>query len=266
MPLVLQVGDHCRPDESGCSRYAYSHVSSLLYAGWTATWLGSTTVGTLLASVLPLGLAAAVTPTLFALQVLVVSGPHRRARGWAVIVGAGAVFAMLFALVLGGLSQLPDAGTGVRPTWEYAVELGAGLILIVLSVWLLLPHPEADARLEAKVRGYANHASVWIFAGLAAYMSVTDFSSIVILIPALHDVTNSSVAVVEKAVVVMVLLLCVLLPVIIPPLAVRLAGDRGERAMKRTYATVMGHQLQVMGAVSAFVAVLLIWRGVTSLW
>jgi hypothetical protein len=223
-------------------------------------------VGTLLASVLPLGLAAAVTPTLFALQVLVVSGPKWRQRGLAVIGGAAAVFVILFALVLGGLSQLPDAGTGVKPRWEYAIELGAGLVLLAVSIWLLMPHPEADARLEKKVSGYANHASIWVFAGLAAYMSVTDFSSIVILMPALHEVTNSSVAVYEKATVVGVLLACVLLPVIIPPLAVRLAGDRGVRAMKRTYAAVMGHQLQVMGSVSAFVAVVLIWRGVAALW
>ncbi len=240
--------------------------SSLRHAGPPATWLGSTTVGTLLASVLPLGLAAAVTPTLFALQVLVVSGPQWQKRGLAVIVGSAAVFVVFFGLVLGGLSQLPDAGTGVKPKWAYLVELVVGVVLLGISVWLLRPHPQADAKLEKKVRGYADHASIWVFVGLAAYMSVTDFSSIVILMPALHDVTNSTVAVYEKAIVVGILLACVLLPVIIPPLAVRLAGDRGVSAMKRAYALVMGHQLQVMGAVSAFVAVVLIWRGITSLW
>jgi hypothetical protein len=146
------------------------------------------------------------------------------------------------------------------------VELAAGLVLAAVSVWLLMPHPEADAKLEKRAQGYANHASIWVFAGLAAYMTVTDFSSIVILIPALHDITNSSVAVLEKAVAVLILMVCVLLPVIIPPLAVRLAGERGVRAMKRVYVLVMGHQLQVMGAVSAFVAVVLTWRGASALW
>lgn len=97
-------------------------------------------------------------------------------------------------------------------------------------------------------------------------MTITDFSTIVMLVPALHDITNSAVAVVEKALVTAVLMICVLLPVLVPPLAVRVAGERGVRAMKRMYALVMGHQLQLMGAVSAFVAVVLIWRGVTSLW
>ena len=61
---------------------------------------------------LPLGLAAAVTPTLFALQVLVVSGPQWQKRSLGVIAGTAIVFVIIFALVLGGLSQLPDAGTG----------------------------------------------------------------------------------------------------------------------------------------------------------
>ncbi|MBK6764394.1 MAG: GAP family protein [Micrococcales bacterium] len=220
----------------------------------------------LLTSVLPLGLAAAVTPTLFALQVLVVSGPHWQTRARSVVVGAGAVFLVVFALVLGGLSQLPGAGTGTKPRWEYVIELGCGLILMLAAIWMLRPHPEADARLEKKVEGYADHASPWMFAGLAAYMSVTDFSTLVILLPALHDVTNSAVPVAGKALVVALLYGCALLPVVGPPLAVRVAGDRGVQAMKRLYALVMGHQLQVMGAVAGAVGVILIFRGVSGLW
>lgn len=220
----------------------------------------------LLTSVLPLGLAAAVTPTLFALQVLVVSGPHWRSRARAVVVGAGGVFLVVFLLVLGGLSQLPGAGSGTKPRWEYAIELTCGIVLLLAAVWMLRPHPQADARLEKKVEGYADHASPWMFAGLAAYMSITDFSSLVILLPALHDVTNSAAPVAGKALVVGLLYVCVLLPVIGPPLAVQVSGDRGVRAMKRSYTLVMGHQLQVMGAVAAVVGVLLLYRGVTGVW
>ena len=49
------------------------------------------------------GTGRCADPTLFALQVLVVSGPHWRSRAWAVILGSGGVFAVFFALVLGGL-------------------------------------------------------------------------------------------------------------------------------------------------------------------
>lgn len=266
MSVCPKVPRQCRSDKSRCSRYADVHVPSLRDVGTYASRLRSRLVWELLTSVLPLGLAVAITPTLFALQVLVVSGPHWQPRARAVVVGAGGVFLVLFVLVLGGLSQLPDAGSGTKPRWEYGIEFACGLLLMIAAIWMLRPHPQADARLEEKVQGYADHASPWMFAGLAAYMSVTDFSSLIILLPALHDVTNSAVPVAGKALVVVLLYVCVLLPVVVPPLAVRVSGGRGVQAMKRLYALVMGHQVQVMGAVAGVVGVILIVRGVRGLW
>ena len=100
-----------------------------------------------------------------------------------------------------------------------------------------------------------------MFAGLAAYMSLTDFSTFVFLLPALHAVTRSVVAVPEKAVVVAFLFVCVLIPVLVPALTVRLVGDRGVRALNRVYNLLMGHQIQVMGVVAAVIGVVLLVRG-----
>ena len=216
---------------------------------------------TILGQIWPLALGAALTPTLFALQVLVVSGPHWHSRAWAVILGSGGVFAVFFALVLGGLSQLPDAGKGTDSRSVYIVEVVAGVVLVVLAVWMLRPHPQADQRMEQKVRSHADHASPLVFAGLAAYMSLTDFSTFVFLLPALHAVTRSVVAVPEKAVVVACLFVCVLIPVLVPALTVRLVGDRGVRALNRVYNLLMGHQIQVMGVVAAVIGVVLLVRG-----
>lgn len=220
----------------------------------------------LFTAVLPLGLAAAVTPTLFALQVLVVSGPKGRTRSVAVIAGSGLVFAAVFALALGGLSALPDAGTGRTSVTEYWIECLAGLVLILLGVWMLRPHPEVDAKLEKKVQGYANHASSGVFAGLAAYMTVTDFSSLVLLVPALHEVTRSTVWLAAKVVIVAFLFACVMLPVLIPPIAVRVGGQRGVDALQRAYRLVMGHQVQVMGAIAVPLGAVLLWRGAQGIW
>ncbi len=222
-------------------------------------------MGNLLLTVAPLGLAAAITPTLFALQVLVVSGPAWQRRAAAVAVGAGTVFAVVFGLVLAGFSRLPDAGTGTTSAIEYWIELLCGIVLLPIAIWMLRPHPGADAKLEAKVTGYANHASPLVFAGLAAYMSVTDFSSLVLLVPALHDITLSNVGVVEKAIVVLVLFALVMLPLWAPPLAVRVAGPRGVRLLHTVYNALMNHQVQVMGAVAGMVGLVLIYRGASGL-
>ncbi len=219
----------------------------------------------LFGEVWPLALAAALTPTLFALQVLVVSGPKWDTRAAAVTLGSGVVFALFFVLALGGLSQLPDANTGASSRWVYVIEAVCGAVLVVLAVWMLRPHPDADRKLEAKVRAHAEHASPIVFAGLAAYMTVTDFSSLVLVLPALHDVTSSAVAIPEKAVVVAFVFVCVMLPVLSPPLCVRVLGERGLHVLNRVYAVLMGHQMQVMGAVAGVIGVLLLVRGVRGL-
>jgi Sap, sulfolipid-1-addressing protein len=222
-------------------------------------------VTALILQVLPLAIGAAVTPTLFALQVLVVSGPHSHKRALAVIAGSAGVFGVYFALILGGLSQLPDAGTGTSSRTEHVIQLVAGLVLAGLAVWLLLPHPQTDARLEQRVTGYADHASATVFAGLAASMSLTDFSTLVLLVPALHAVTLSAEPVAGKALVTALLMACVLLPVTAPALLVRFGGDRALRLLRRAYTLVMGYQLQVMGAVAAVIATALVYRGARGL-
>lgn len=226
--------------------------------GWRIVW-------ELLRAVLPLALGAAITPTLFALQVLVVSGPRWQARATAVVLGTAMVFAVVTAAVLGSLSQLPDAGTGGPSRYEYIAQTVCGALLLGMAVWMLRPHPSADDRMERKVQGYAAHASPTVFAGLAAYMSITDFSSLVLLVPALHDVTRSAVPVFEKALVVAFLMACLLAPVLVPVLAVRVAGHRGLDVLRRVYSAVMGHQIQVMGAVSLVLGMFLLWRGVRGL-
>jgi hypothetical protein len=219
----------------------------------------------LVVAVAPLGLASAVTPTLFALQVLVVSGPRWRRRATAVALGAAVVFAAVFGLVLAGFSQLPDAGGGGHGRLEYLVSLVVGAALVPVGLWMLRPHPQADAAMERKVEGHAEHATPWVYFGLAAYMSLTDVSSLLVIVPALHLVTSSAVAIAGKALVVILLFGCIMLPVLVPPTAVLIGGDRAVARLRRLYDAVMGHQIQVMGAVAVIVGVVLLWRGVRGL-
>lgn len=217
------------------------------------------------AAVLPLAVGAAFTPTLFGLQMVVVSGPQRRARSVAVILGATGVFAVIFALGLLGLGQLPDANTGSAGPHESVVELLAGAVLIGLSVWLLLARPRLGGQAGQRLRGYTEHASPTAFAALAAYMSVTDVSSIVILIPALHLVTVSTEPLWADAFVVTFLFVCVLLPVWLPPLALRVGGERAATVLNRMHAALMRNEVRVMGGLTAVIGLVLLYWGITGL-
>ncbi|HQR78760.1 MAG TPA: GAP family protein [Actinomycetota bacterium] len=219
----------------------------------------------LLAAVFPLAVGAAFTPTLFGLQMLVVSGPQRRPRSLAVILGAACVFAVIFALGLLGLSQLPDAHTGSAGPRVFAVELLAGVVLLAVSGWLWLGGRRLDGRVGQKLSGYSEHASPVSFAGVAASMSVTDVSSIVLVIPALHLVTVSAAPVWADACVIAFLFACVLLPVWLPPVALRVGGDRAARVLDRMHAVLMRNEARVMGLLTAAFGVVLFGRAVAGL-
>lgn len=211
--------------------------------------------------VLPLALAAMVTPTLFALQVLVVSGPKWQARALAVTLGSGFIFAAYVALILGGMSQLPDAGTGIQTRAEYIIEFAAGLLVLAVAVWLIRPHEAINQKMKAKVQGYSKQASPWIFAGIAAYMALTDFSTLAVLLPAMHDITSSAEPIYLKAVVLLFVFACVMAPVGVPPALVRFGGERMVERLHGVYEWLMDHQMQVMAVVTGFIGVILTWRG-----
>lgn len=215
--------------------------------------------------VLPLAIGAMVTPTLFALQVMVVSGSNWRPHARAVVLGTAVVFAAYFALILGGMSQLPDANSGTETHTEYVIEAIAGALVLLASVWLLIPHPQINQKLKEKTASHPGRSSSLVYAGIAAYMTITDFSSLALMLPALHDVTSASTHIVVKALIVGFVFVCVLMPVLIPPGLVHFGGKRAVDELHRFNNWITDHQLQVMGAVSAFIGLVLLWRGLRGL-
>lgn len=219
----------------------------------------------LFAAVFPLAIGAALTPTLFGLQMIVVSGPQRRARTFAVMLGAAGAFAAIFALALLGLNRLPDANTGSTGPVESGVQLLAGAVLVLLSGWLLVKQPRLSGKAGQRLRGYSEHASPLVFAALAAYMSLTDVSSIVILLPALHLVTVSTEPLWADAFVIAFLYVCVLLPVWLPPLVLQVGGERAARMLSRMHEGLARNEGRVMAALMACIGVFLVYRGAVAL-
>ena len=215
--------------------------------------------------VLPMAIGAMVTPTLFALQVMVVSGSQWRPHARAVIAGTAAVFAVYTALILRGMSQLPSANTGLTSRTESIIEFGAGVVVLVVSIWLLIPHPQINQKMKDKVGSHSSRSSSMVYAGIAAYMAVTDFSTLALMLPALHDVTSSTTHIVFKALIVGFVFVCVMMPVLVPPGMVHFGGERTIDSLRRFNNWIMDHQLQVMGVVSGFIGVILVWRGLRGL-
>ena len=203
----------------------------------------------LLADVIPLGLAAAVTPTLIALQLLVVCGDEWIRRALAVAAANAVAFAIVVTVVLAGLAQLPDRNTGTLGPIDLWLRIGCGTLLLVSAVYFFLPHPELAAKVQGTIERRTRNASVWLFFGISFYFSITDFSTFIVIIPALHGVTVSDGIPAAKVLAVAVLMVLALMPTWVPPTTRAPLAHRIEPALGRAYRYVMTHQFPIVGSI-----------------
>ena len=212
-----------------------------------------------------LGVAAAFTPMLLALQVLIVSGDPWRRRSLAVAVGGASAFILVGALLMLGFAQLPTVALGVASTTGAVLWIAAGVVLAGLAVALFRPHPHMEEKVEADIRGYMSRASSWVFLGVAFALSIKDVSSFVVLAPALHDIAVAGVDIVVQALLVVLLYALALSPVLAPPAMRLLFGHRIDAGLRRVYSFTMAHQFQIVGSMAAVVAVFLLVNGIVRL-
>jgi hypothetical protein len=212
-----------------------------------------------------LGIAAAFTPMLLALQVLIVSGDPWRRRSLAVAVGGASAFILVGALLMLGFAQLPTVSLGVPTTTGAVLWIAAGAVLVVIAVALFRPHPHMQEKVEADIRGYMARASSWVFLGIAFALSIKDLSSFVVLAPALHDIAVADIDVVVKSALVVLLYALALSPVLAPPALRLLFGHRIDGVFRGVYSFTMAHQFQIVGSMAAAVAVFLLGNGIARL-
>jgi hypothetical protein len=217
---------------------------------------------TLLAHVVPLGIAAAFTPTLIALQLLVVSGDRWVRRSLAVAVANAVAFSIVIGLVLAGFAKLPDAGSGSPSALDAWLRMGCGVALLAVGAYAIWPHPLLSAKMQESMERRTRHASAWVFFGLAFYFSITDFSTFVVLLPALHEVTMSSADLFARSAAVAVVVTLSLTPTWLPPTMRGLLGHRITPALDRLYGFVMRNQFRIVGAICLLFGVSLILTGV----
>jgi hypothetical protein len=217
-------------------------------------------VGLLGQSVL-LGLAAAFTPSLLALQVLIVSGDPWRRRSLAVAIGSATAFAIVGAMLFFGFAQLPQIHSVQPDSVENWLHVVAGVALLAGAVYLFRPHPLMQRRAEAEIRAYVSRASSLVFLGVAFALSIKDLSSFIVMAPALHDIAVANINDAEQALLLIVLYACALSPVLVPPALRLVFGHRADRSLRSLYRFTMDHQFQLVGAMCLLIGAYLLVTG-----
>jgi len=219
-------------------------------------------MGQLLVAVLPLALGAAVSPTLMALQLLVLSGPtHRLARAWSLTLGAALVLGAFSVLCFTALDHLRPHHAHKSAT-DAAVLLGSGVLLAALAVRSRLKKPTTGENHSDRTAGRLATAGTPWFIGVGALGMVVNFSTLLLVLPAVHEIAHSSAGTTAKAVVFGVLYVIVLLPVLIPVLGATILGRRADPALDATHRWVARNARTVATVIEGVFAVYLVVKGI----
>jgi hypothetical protein len=156
----------------------------------------------LLSQVIPMALAAAISPVVFLLQLNTLTGPRPIARGSAVTVGAAVV------LIAGSSVGVALGGTGFssRETLQAAISIGFGVLLCLVGLRALLQPPKPKSTEPG-----TKPVSVWrsLLAGAGGMASnVTTFA---LYIPALALIAGSGLPLGQRGIAALIILLITLI-------------------------------------------------------
>ncbi len=215
----------------------------------------------LLASVLPLAIGAAISPTLLALQLLVLTGKTKPlARAWALVAGSALVLGAFSILGLTVLNHLhPDHHHGsVR---DAVLMLVAAALLAALAVRPLVHRPTSGEQQTSRTAGRLSTAATPWFVGAGAIGMVVNFSTLVLFLAALHEITRSSVSLVGRGMAFALLFIITLLPVLVPVVLVMALGQRAQPPLEEVRRLVTRHARQIGIVIEVVFAVYLVVKG-----
>lgn len=180
-----------------------------------------------LALIIPLGLAGAISPVLLTEQTVLLSGPGGRRAGRGFLLGAVIVLAVFVgALVLFGRSiKLPT-----EPHLSASIDVGIGAVLILLALWLFRRRPQekADDKDASHTRSSNGFRDALAF---GMFSMATNFTTLALAVPAAKEIAASQIEDAERAIVALVFILLASIPAWMPLALTRLAPQTGERAL-----------------------------------
>lgn len=210
--------------------------------------------------VIPLGIGAAFTPSLLALQILVTGQEAWAKRALAVAAGSALAFGIFGLLIIFGFRQLPSPDVSGTDLVGGLTRLAAALVLFISAIYLFIPHPALQKSVETRIQGYVQRSGVVTIFLIAFLLSIKDMSSFVMLVPALHEIAIAP-NIVEGVIALLVLYVLALSPVLLP-IAIRLFFDRKSMdPMAQVYRFTMDHQFQIVGVVATLLAAYLAISG-----
>ncbi|MGH3314518.1 MAG: GAP family protein [Nocardioidaceae bacterium] len=200
----------------------------------------------LLLVLVPLGLAASVSPVMLTEQTVLLAGPGGRRIGLLFAAGTALVLVVLVdaILILGRSLSLPRA-----PHLDASLDLAIGGLLLVLAVALHLwrsPDRDTERRLHQRMSLPAAFA-------FGIFSMATNVTTIALVVPAAKEIAASHLAIWESLLAATLLVIAACLPAWGPVALEAAAPQTAGRFLDRleTFISRHGRQLVVLLIVAA---------------
>jgi hypothetical protein len=221
-------------------------------------------MGDLLLSVIPLGIGAAFTPSLFAVQLLVVDNDPWKLRALSAFLGAASAFGIAVTVLLLGFAQLQPS-TNSHDVLDGLLRIIAAVALGVFAIYFFIPHPGLEKRVAADIEKRVAKSIPIEFFGITFLFSIKDFSSFVLIVPAMHDIGVADISWLLKLGVTALVFTLALSPLLFPPLMRTALGPTGRALLRKIYTFTMNHQFTIMGVIFSLLTVYLLVSGLNAL-
>jgi Sap, sulfolipid-1-addressing protein len=203
--------------------------------------------------IVPIGIAAALSPMMLTEQTVLLAGHDGRQTASRFAIGTMLVVVVyVTALVAWGHAiALPQ-----RPTLSATMDIVAGLILVVLAVILQHRHPR-----ERRERPARREMGPTAALGFGVFSMATNFTTLAILLPAAKDISASSLNTVGRVALIAVLVVLVTMPAWIPIATTRVAPGTAERALVAIGNLIARDGRTIVVILIAVLGVVLVGRG-----
>lgn len=222
----------------------------------------STSVGELVAKVLPLAIGAAISPTILIVVLLVLGSPvHPRARGVAYTAGAITVLLVLTAISLTLLRRSVVGKGPADPIYGW-MDIGFALVIFLIGLRELLTAPKPKQPPE---NGADATAQLGRFYVIGLVMMLTNFSTLVLYVPAMKEVAIASVGVGGKVAVTALVLALASALAWVPVLLDIVAPRAAAHVLNPLNAFMTRHQKSVTVVVCFAFTIFLMAKGARAL-
>ena len=213
----------------------------------------------LLAKVVPLALGAAVSPMVLTVQIFILAGRVKPLlRAW-VFTAGGALTLVAYSVL--GATILKGGGAERHSVSTAIIRLVAAALLLLLAIRAA----RAKTTSSQKLLDRLDSASTLSFLIVGVLTMIANFSTLVLFLPAIHEILRSSVSEADKFLTYALLLAITMIPALLPVGIATLMGSRADGILEGLHRFVTKHTKQINVGICLLFAVLLTWGGIKAL-